>query len=107
MLSVSARGGRGLEELASSAGSVGVAGEGEDLGVVYEPVDHRCGDDVVADTFLERVVYRLKDLVLRIQLFLIELLKRRGLENGRGGNRFLGLEELWLNPVELFPNFIE
>ena len=29
------------------AGAVGVAGEGEDLGVVNEAVDHGCGDDVV------------------------------------------------------------
>src|SRR5260370_25817755 len=28
---------------------VGVAFEGDDFGVVDEPVDHRCGDDVVAE----------------------------------------------------------
>lgn len=31
------------------AGAVGVAGEGEDLGVVDEAVDHGCGDDVVGE----------------------------------------------------------
>ena len=31
------------------AGAVRVAGEGEHLGVVDEPVDHRGGDDVVAE----------------------------------------------------------
>lgn len=30
-------------------GAVGVAGEGEDLGVVDEPVDHRGGHDVVGE----------------------------------------------------------
>ena len=34
------------EEFASLAGAVGVAGEGEDLGVVDEAVDHG-GDDAV------------------------------------------------------------
>lgn len=37
------------EELAALAGAVGVAGEGEDLGVVDEAVDHGCGDDVVGE----------------------------------------------------------
>jgi hypothetical protein len=39
--------------------AVGVAAEGEDLGVVNEPVDHRGGDDVVAEplaTSAERLV---------------------------------------------------
>ena len=37
------------EEFAAGAGAVGVAGEGEDLGVVDEAVDHRGGDDLVAE----------------------------------------------------------
>lgn len=37
----------GLKELASGPRSVGVAGEGEDLGVVDEAVDHCAGDDDV------------------------------------------------------------
>ena len=37
------------EEFAAGAGAVGVAGEGEDLGVVDEAVDHGCGDDVVGE----------------------------------------------------------
>ena len=32
------------EELAALAGAVGVAGEGEDLGVVHQPVDRGGGD---------------------------------------------------------------
>ncbi len=43
--------GGGLEELAAGSGAVGVAGEGEDLGVVDEAVDHRGRDDVVAEDF--------------------------------------------------------
>jgi hypothetical protein len=39
------------EELAALAGAVGVAGEGENLGVVHQPVDHGCGDDVVGKGF--------------------------------------------------------
>ena len=42
------------EEFASLAGAVGVAGEGEDFGVVHEPVDHGCGDDVVAEDLPQR-----------------------------------------------------
>lgn len=49
MLLVCAWGGRGFEELASGSGSVGVAGECEDLGVVDKAVDHRGGDDVVGE----------------------------------------------------------
>src|SRR5262245_58808366 len=37
------------EEVAALAGPVGVAGEGEDLGVVDEPVDHGGGYDVVGE----------------------------------------------------------
>ena len=37
------------EEFSAGAGAVGVAGEGEDLGVVDEPVDHGGGDHVVAE----------------------------------------------------------
>ncbi|GAA4886677.1 hypothetical protein GCM10023403_62880 [Pseudonocardia benzenivorans] len=37
------------EELAALAGAVGVAGEGEDLGVMDEAVDHGRGDDVVGE----------------------------------------------------------
>ena len=33
-----------LEEFAALAGAVGVAGEGEDFGVVDEAVDHRGGE---------------------------------------------------------------
>ncbi|GAA4264301.1 hypothetical protein GCM10022255_116670 [Dactylosporangium darangshiense] len=33
------------------AGAVGVAGEGEDFGVVDESVDHGGGDDVVGEGF--------------------------------------------------------
>jgi len=39
------------EEFSALAGVVGVAGEGEDLGVVDEPVDHRGGDNVVGEGF--------------------------------------------------------
>jgi hypothetical protein len=39
------------EELAALAGAVGVAGEGEDLGVVHEPVDHGRGDDIIGKGF--------------------------------------------------------
>src|SRR6266540_4781807 len=37
------------QQLAALAGAVGVTGEGEDLGVVDQPVDHRCGHDVVGE----------------------------------------------------------
>jgi hypothetical protein len=37
------------EEFAAGAGAVGVAGEGEDFGVVDQAVDHGCGDDVVGE----------------------------------------------------------
>src|SRR5438270_9227657 len=36
-------------QFALLAGAIGVAGEGEDLGVVYEPVDHRGCDNVVRE----------------------------------------------------------
>lgn len=39
------------EEFASGAGAVGVAGEGEDFGVVDEAADHGCGDDDVGERF--------------------------------------------------------
>ena len=44
-----ASGGAGVEVFAAEA--VAVAFEAEDLGVVDEPVDHRGGDDVVAEDF--------------------------------------------------------
>jgi hypothetical protein len=37
------------QQLAALAGAVGVAGQGEDLGVVDQSVDHRGGDDVVGE----------------------------------------------------------
>lgn len=37
------------EEFAALPGAVGVAGQGEDLGVVDEAVDHGCGHDVVRE----------------------------------------------------------
>ena len=46
------------EELAALAGAVGVAGEGEDLGVVHQPVDHGSGDDVVGKALLLRLTTR-------------------------------------------------
>jgi hypothetical protein len=39
------------EEFSALAGAVGVAGKGEDLGVVDEPVDHRGGGNVVGEGF--------------------------------------------------------
>jgi hypothetical protein len=41
-------GGRGDAAEVSVFEAVGVAFEGDDVGVVDEPVDHGCGDDVVA-----------------------------------------------------------
>jgi hypothetical protein len=37
------------QEFAALPGTVGVTGEGEDLGVVHQPIDHGCGDDVGED----------------------------------------------------------
>jgi hypothetical protein len=42
-------GGRGDAAEVSVLEPVGVALEGDDVGVVDEPVDHGCGDDVVAE----------------------------------------------------------
>ncbi len=42
-------GGRGDAAEVSVFASVGVSAQGDDLGVVDQPVDHRGGDDVIAE----------------------------------------------------------
>ena len=44
-------GGGDAAQVAAAAEPVAVAFEGDDLGVVHEPVDHRGGDYVVAEDF--------------------------------------------------------
>lgn len=39
------------QQFAAGAGAVGLAGQGEDFGVVDEAVDHGGGDDFIAEHF--------------------------------------------------------